>query len=404
MTNLSVPTTRAILINSKIGGSYVTTFNNDHRLIGPKLGLFHIQEEASGSIFWHEKGLVLYRLIEQYIRDCQKENGYEEVRSPQLFNHSLWEKSGHIDHYGDNMFNVGDDFILKPMNCPAHAQIFNYGIVSYKDLPRRIAEFGCCHRNEPSGSLHGMMRVRQFTQDDAHIFCLREHIENEIDNFCELLRKVYLKFGFSEISVALSLRPANRAGDDAIWDDSEEILKRCLDRFGAPYVIQKGDGAFYGPKLEFSLKDQHDRWWQCGTLQLDFVLPSRLNVKYVDSDGCKKNPVMIHRAILGSFERFIGIVIEHYGVNLPLWLAPVQIAIIPVSDHHVELAKELGEESGLRYEILNVGSVPKRLKQSRDRGILYSLVVGDKEIDGMVNVKKGNDIFNIPRHELKLLK
>ncbi len=370
-------------------------------MIGPQLDLFHIQEEAAGSIFWHHKGWLLYRLIEQYIRDRLDQNGYEEVRSPQLFNPSLWQKSGHLDHYDDHMFRVGDDFILKPMNCPAHAQIFNYGVVSYRDLPRRMAEFGCCHRNEPSGALHGMMRVRQFTQDDAHIFCAPDQIENEIDSFCKLLREVYAKFGFEEVEVALSLRPENRAGDDALWDHSEEVLRRCLDRFGAPYSVLEGEGAFYGPKLEFSLKDQHGRWWQCGTLQLDFILPNRLDVRYVDRDNIKKVPVMIHRAILGSMERFIGIMLEHHGVNLPVWVAPVQMAVIPVSEQYADLAQEIGQESQLRYEVLaDSESVGKRVKIARDRGIAYIAVVGEKEREGILDIRHHDEVIKIARADL----
>lgn len=351
------------------------------------MGLFHIQEDAAGSVFWHNKGWALYRIIENYIRGELFGNGYEEVRSPQLYQPRLWERSGHIGHYEDNIFKVGDDFILKPMNCPAHVQIFNQGSMSYRDLPRRIAEFGCCHRAEPSGSLHGIMRVRQFVQDDAHIFCAPEHIEQEIDSFCAMLKSIYARFGFNEVSVALSLRPVNRAGDDDLWDHSEDVLRKCLERFGAPFEVLEGEGAFYGPKLEFSLKDSQGRWWQCGTLQLDFILPHRLGARYLDRDNEYKEPVMIHRAVLGSLERFIGILLEHYGVDLPSWIAPTQVVIIPVSDAYVELAKDIGIKSGLRYEVSVRDSVGKRIREYQSVGV-PAIVVGDKEKNGDLSIRQ----------------
>jgi threonyl-tRNA synthetase len=275
---------------------------------------------------------VLYRIIENYIREQLDRSGYDEVRTPQLFQKGLWEKSGHMEHYEDHIYATGDDMLFKPMNCPGHVQIFNTETVSHKQLPMRMAEFGCCHRNEPSGALNGLFRVRQFVQDDAHIFCAPEHIEAEIKAFCDLLDTVYRKFGFEDYSVAISLRPDKRAGDDALWDRAEADLIRVVERLGIPFRLLPGEGAFYGPKLEFALKDSHGREWQCGTAQLDFILPERLGARYAHEDGTLHHPVMIHRAILGSIERFIAILLEHTEGHLPMWLAPVPVVILAMSD------------------------------------------------------------------------
>jgi threonyl-tRNA synthetase len=307
----------------------------DHRKIGTHLELFHIQEEAAGSVFWHNNGWTLYRIIENYVRQQLAENDYIEVKTPQLIDKILWEKSGHWENFRENIFTSETDdkvFAIKPMNCPAHIQIFNQGIKSYRDLPLRMAEFGCCHRNEPSGSLHGIMRVRSFTQDDAHIFCTIDQIKSETEKFCNLLFKIYKKFEFTDVKIKLSTRPEKRAGNDETWDRAESMLAEALNACGYEYEIQDGEGAFYGPKLEFQLKDAIGRMWQCGTLQLDFVLPDRLGAKFINQNGEKETPVMLHRAILGSLERFIGILIENYVGKFPIWLAPVQIAVCTITN------------------------------------------------------------------------
>lgn len=307
----------------------------DHRKIGTHLELFHIQEEAAGSVFWHNNGWTLYRIIENYVRQQLAENDYIEVKTPQLIDKILWEKSGHWENFRENIFTSETDdkvFAIKPMNCPAHIQIFNQGIKSYRDLPLRMAEFGCCHRNEPSGSLHGIMRVRSFTQDDAHIFCTIDQIKSETEKFCNLLFKIYKKFEFTDVKIKLSTRPEKRSGNDETWDRAESMLAEALNACGYEYEIQDGEGAFYGPKLEFQLKDAIGRMWQCGTLQLDFVLPDRLGAKFINQNGEKETPVMLHRAILGSLERFIGILIENYVGKFPIWLAPVQIAVCTITN------------------------------------------------------------------------
>jgi threonyl-tRNA synthetase len=307
----------------------------DHRKIGTHLELFHIQEEAAGSVFWHNNGWTLYRIIENYVRQQLAENDYIEVKTPQLIDKILWEKSGHWENFRENIFTSETDdkvFAIKPMNCPAHIQIFNQGIKSYRDLPLRMAEFGCCHRNEPSGSLHGIMRVRSFTQDDAHIFCTIDQIKSETEKFCNLLFKIYKKFEFTDVKIKLSTRPEKRSGNDETWDRAESMLAEALNACGYEYEIQDGEGAFYGPKLEFQLKDAIGRMWQCGTLQLDFVLPDRLGAKFINQNGEKETPVMLHRAILGSLERFIGILIENYVGKFPVWLAPVQIAVCTITN------------------------------------------------------------------------
>ena len=308
----------------------------DHRKIGKQLDLFHLQEEATGSVFWHEKGWTIYLEIEAYMRRKLQRSKYSEVKTPQVIDRSLWEKSGHWDKFKEHMFMAkGDDdkvLALKPMNCPGHVQIYKQGLKSYKDLPIRMAEFGSCHRNEPSGALHGIMRVRQFTQDDAHIFCMDSQITSECVRFCELLQEIYKDFGFSDLRVKFSDRPENRAGDDQTWDKAEDALLVAIKAAKIDYTLNPGEGAFYGPKLEFVLTDAIGRDWQCGTLQVDFVLPNRLGANYIDENGQKKHPVMLHRAILGSLERWIGILIEQYSGRMPLWLAPVQVVVCSIVD------------------------------------------------------------------------
>jgi threonyl-tRNA synthetase len=319
-------------------------------------------------------------VIEDYIRDRLRQNGYDQVRSPQLYRKDMWERSGHWEHYRENMFEVGDEMILKPMNCPAHVEIFRSQNISYRDLPLRYAEFGCCHRNEPSGALNGIMRLRQFVQDDAHIFCREDQIEQEVADFCALLLEVYGDFGFTDVHVGISMRPDDRAGDDTLWDRSEAMLQRAVERAGISYEVQPGEGAFYGPKLEFGLSNAAGKRWQCGTLQLDFVLPGRLGARYAGPEGLE-TPVMIHRAILGSLERFIGILLEHYGEELPDWLCPVQAVVIPVRENHFAYAAEIARELGLRVHVdrrdINMMS---RVKEYA-RHVPRIIVVGDKEVE-----------------------
>ncbi|WP_327501654.1 threonine--tRNA ligase [Arenibaculum sp.] len=330
----------------------------DHRRLGREMDLFHLQEEATGSVFWHSKGYVLWRTLENYVRRRIHDDGYVEVRTPQLIDRSLWEASGHWEKFREHMFTVaGEDekvLALKPMNCPAHVQIYRQGITSYRDLPIRMAEFGSCHRNEPSGALHGIMRVRAFTQDDAHIFCTPDQITEESVRFCRLLMSVYRDLGFEDVYVKFSDRPATRAGSDAVWDRAEAALKEAVEAAGLPYELNPGEGAFYGPKLEFTLRDAIGRDWQCGTLQVDFVLPERLDAEYVGEDGQRHRPVMLHRAILGSMERFIGVLIEHYAGRFPLWLAPVQVAVATITNEADAYAAEVHAalaRAGIRAEL-----------------------------------------------------
>lgn len=355
----------------------------DHRKIGREMGLFHIQEEAAGSVFWHPRGYALYRNIENYIRMKQLQYGYDEVKSPQLYDVSLWKKSGHWDHFKENMYSLEDsNFSLKPMNCPGHIQIFNSDSISYKQLPMRLAEFGCCHRNEPSGSLHGIMRVRQFVQDDAHIFCMEDQIQSEALAFCKMLQEVYSDFGFDNLKVALSLRPDNRAGNDADWDLAEQALEEAVKQAGFEYILQPGEGAFYGPKLEFALIDQGGREWQCGTIQLDFVLAGRLGAKYVAQDGSHKIPVILHRAVLGSLERFIGILLEHYGKDLPVWLLKDQFAVLPikpaVNDFSYILAGDINSY-GFNAEIDDSES-PLGDKIKKHYHVPNLIIIGEREL------------------------
>lgn len=319
----------------------------DHRKVGKEMNLFHFQEESPGCVFWHPHGWTLYQLLKTYIQNRLKGFGYQEINTPQLVDFSLWEASGHAEKFGENMFSTrsGDNkhLALKPMNCPCHVQVFKQGLKSYRDLPLRLAEFGTCHRNEPSGALHGLMRVRGFVQDDAHIFCTEEQISSETKTFCDLLLSVYEDLGFTEVEVMLSDRPKIRAGSDAIWDKAEDALKKATQEAGLAFTLNPGEGAFYGPKLEFHLKDALGRQWQCGTLQVDFVLPERLDATYITEKGDKARPVMLHRAILGTFERFIGILIENYAGRFPLWLAPIQIAVVPITDRHHDYARQVSQ-------------------------------------------------------------
>ncbi|PWR21224.1 threonine--tRNA ligase [Zavarzinia aquatilis] len=362
----------------------------DHRKLGREMDLFHLQEEAAGSIFWHTKGWTLYRVLENYIRRKIDADGYEEVRTPQLVDSSLYIASGHWEMYGDNMLKVPVDegkrmFGVKPMNCPGHVQIFKQGLVSYRDLPIRMAEFGCCHRNEPSGALHGIMRVRQFVQDDAHIFCTAEQVVEETKKFCRLLESVYADLGFSDFKVILATRPEKRIGTEAEWDKNEGDLAAAISAAGLSYEVSEGDGAFYGPKIEFHLRDAIGRTWQCGTHQLDSLLPQRLDASYIAADGSKQRPVMLHRAILGSLERFIGILIEHYAGHLPLWLAPTQVVVATITsdadDYAVEVARLL-KEQGLRVETdLRNEKINLKVREHSLAKAPYMLVLGRREAE-----------------------
>ena len=359
----------------------------DHRKIGKQLGLFHLQEEATGSVFWHEKGWTIYLEIEAYMRRKLQRSKYSEVKTPQVIDRSLWEKSGHWDKFKEHMFMAkGDDdkvLALKPMNCPGHVQIYKQGLKSYKDLPIRMAEFGSCHRNEPSGALHGIMRVRQFTQDDAHIFCMDSQITSECVRFCELLQEIYKDFGFSDLRVKFSDRPGNRAGDDQTWDKAEDALLVAIKAAKIDYTLNPGEGAFYGPKLEFVLTDAIGRDWQCGTLQVDFVLPNRLGANYIDENGQKKHPVMLHRAILGSLERWIGILIEQYSGRMPLWLAPVQVVVCSIvdltNDYILSIEQEL-DKIGIRNQIdLRNEKIGYKIREHSNNAIPIIVVIGKKE-------------------------
>ena len=361
----------------------------DHRRLGREMDLFHFQEEAAGSVFWHPKGWTLYRTCETYMRRRLDAAEYVEVKTPQLVDRSLWERSGHWEKFREHMFTAEAEhdhvLALKPMNCPGHVQIFRQGITSYRDLPIRMAEFGSCHRNEPSGALHGLMRVRAFTQDDAHIFCTEDQIVSETKQFCELLLSIYRDFGFEEVEVKFSDRPEVRAGDDLVWDQAEAALKTATEAAGLPFTLNPGEGAFYGPKLEFVLKDTIGRHWQCGTLQVDFVLPERLDAVYVAEDGKKHRPVMLHRAILGSFERFIGVLIEHYAGRLPLWLAPVQGAIATITSDADDYAKEVATafaDTGMRLSLdIRNEKINYKIREHSVTKLPLILVVGKQEAE-----------------------
>ena len=367
----------------------------DHRKIGKKLDLFHLQEEAPGMVFWHPRGWALYQVIEQYMREVQNLNGYEEIRTPQVVDRSLWERSGHWDKFADNMFTIESearDYAVKPMNCPCHVQVFNQGLKSYRDLPMRLAEFGCCHRNEASGTLQGLMRVRGFVQDDAHIFCAEDAIQEEVSIFIDLLYDVYKDFGFDDVLVKLSTRPEERVGDDAVWDKAEQALELALDNKGLAWDLLPGEGAFYGPKIEFSLRDCIGRVWQCGTIQVDFSMPGRLDAQYVAEDGSRQVPVMLHRAILGSFERFIGMLIEQYEGKFPAWLSPVQAVIMNITDKQADFASNVQEtlrKQGFRVDSdLRNEKIGFKIRAHTLSKTPYLLVVGDKEVEsGSVAVR-----------------
>ncbi|MPW64854.1 threonine--tRNA ligase [Moraxella catarrhalis] len=367
----------------------------DHRKIGKALNLFHMQEQAPGMVFWHPNGWTIWQVLEQYMRKVQKDNGYLEIKTPQIVDRSLWEKSGHWDNYGEMMFTTASekrDYAIKPMNCPCHVQVFNQGLKSYRDLPLRLAEFGSCHRNEPSGSLHGIMRVRGFTQDDAHIFCTNAQIRSEALNFIKLTLDVYKDFGFDHIQMKLSTRPEKRVGADELWDLAEQALADALDNAGLDWELQAGEGAFYGPKIEFSLQDCIGRVWQCGTLQLDFNLPERLDAEFVGESGERERPVMLHRAILGSFERFIGILIEHYAGLFPAWLAPQQVVVMNITDKQADsvgdVVSKLNTKGYRAISDLRNEKIGFKIRERTLERIPFMLILGDKEVEsGTVNVR-----------------
>jgi len=374
----------------------------DHRRLAGQLDLFHSQPEAPGMVFWHANGWTLYQQVEQYIRGVLTENGYGEVKTPQVVDRVLWEKSGHWEKFRDDMFVTESEkrtYAIKPMNCPCHVQIFNQGLKSYRDLPLRMAEFGSCHRNEPSGTLHGLMRVRSFTQDDAHIFCTEDQIQSEVSAFIDLLYQVYRDFGFEEVIIKLSTRPEKRVGSDADWDKAEHSLEKALNNKKLEWDLQPGEGAFYGPKIEFSLKDCIGRVWQCGTIQVDFSMPGRLDAHYIAEDGSKQVPVMLHRAILGSLERFIGILIEEFAGAFPAWLAPTQIMVLPITDRNNEYVQKVENalcgggfraKSDLRNEKIGF-----KIREHTLQRIPYLLVVGDKEVENdtvAVRTRSGKDL------------
>ena len=374
----------------------------DHRKLAKQLDLFHLQEEAPGMVFWHPNGWTMYQVLEQYMRKVQNDAGYKEIKTPQVVDRALWEKSGHWEHYADAMFTTESEkrtYAVKPMNCPGHIQVFNQGLKSYRDLPLRLAEFGCCHRNEPSGALHGIMRVRGFTQDDAHIFAAENQIRQEASDFIKLTLDVYKDFGFDAVEMKLSTRPEGRIGEDEQWDLAEAALEDALNDAGLDWDLQPGEGAFYGPKIEFSLRDCLNRVWQCGTLQLDFMLPGRLGAQFVDEDGERKTPVMLHRAILGSFERFVGILIEHYAGAMPPWLAPQQVSVLNITDNQSEYCEKLAESlksRGFRAQAdLRNEKIGFKIREHTLHKVPYLLVVGDKEVEAntvAVRTRKGEDL------------
>ena len=374
----------------------------NHRKLGKSLDLFHTQEEAPGMVFWHPRGWQIYLLIQDYMRHQLKQYDYREIHTPQIVDRSLWEKSGHWDKYQDMMFTTGSenrDYAVKPMNCPCHVQVFNQGLKSYRDLPLRLAEFGSCHRNEPSGTLHGLMRVRNFVQDDAHIFCTEDQIQAEVSSFIDLVFKIYKDFGFEDVIVELSTRPEQRVGEDALWDKAENALQESLEKKELDWVLNPGDGAFYGPKIDFSLKDCIGRVWQCGTMQVDFSMPGRLDAQYVAEDGSKQVPVMLHRAILGSIERFIGILIEQYEGKFPVWLAPVQAVVMNITDKQAEYAKKVEKmlkNQGIRViSDLRNEKIGFKIREHTLKRIPYMLVIGDREMEeGAVAVRSlgGKDL------------
>jgi threonyl-tRNA synthetase len=378
----------------------------DHRRLATQLDLFHMQEEAPGLVFWHPKGWALWQQVEQYMRRVYRDNGYHEVRGPQILDRSLWEKTGHWENFKDNMFTTSSEnreYAIKPMNCPGHILIYNKGVRSYRELPLRYGEFGSCHRNEPSGALHGLMRVRGFTQDDGHIFCTEDHILEECVNYTALLQKVYRDFGFTDIVYKIATRPAKRIGSDESWDKAEKALIQALERSGVKFEMLPGEGAFYGPKIEYHLKDSIGRSWQCGTMQVDFSMPGRLGAEYVAEDNTRRTPVMLHRAIVGSLERFIGILIEHYAGAFPLWLAPVQAVVLNITERQAAYARELAER--LRTAGLRVGAdlrnekISYKIREHSLQKLPYQLVVGDKEMQASavaVRTRSGEDLGAMP--------
>ena len=382
----------------------------DHRKLGRALDLFHFQEEAPGLIFWHPKGWTVWQQVEQYMRRVYQDNGYQEVKAPQILDRSLWEKSGHWENYKENMFTTESEnraYALKPMNCPGHVQIFRSGMRSYRDLPLRYGEFGQCHRNEPSGSLHGMMRVRGFTQDDGHIFCTEDQIQDECIAFTTLLQKVYKDFGFTEIIYKVATRPEKRVGSDEAWDKAEAALIASLERSGYPFEISPGEGAFYGPKIEYTLKDAIGRAWQCGTMQVDFSMPVRLDAEYVAEDNTRKIPVMLHRAILGSLERFIGMLIENFSGALPMWLAPVQIVVLNISESQADYAQAVAQnlkKQGFRVAVdLRNEKITYKIREHSVQKLPYIVVIGDKERDAntvAVRARGNVDLGTMPVDEL----
>ncbi|HYY62661.1 MAG TPA: threonine--tRNA ligase [Burkholderiales bacterium] len=378
----------------------------DHRRLGTQLDLFHMQEEAPGLVFWHPKGWALWQQVEQYMRRVYRDNGYHEVRAPQILDRSIWEKTGHWANFKDNMFTTSSenrDYAIKPMNCPGHILIYNKGVRSYRDLPLRYGEFGSCHRNEPSGALHGLMRVRGFVQDDGHIFCTEDHILSECVAFTALLQKVYRDFGFTDIVYKIATRPANRIGADALWDKAEEALKQALQKSGIAFGLSPGEGAFYGPKVEYSLKDGIGRVWQCGTMQVDFFMPERLGAEYVGEDNARHTPVMLHRAIVGSLERFIGILTEHHAGAFPLWLAPVQAVVLSITERQAGYAREVTERlraAGFRVtaDVTNE-KIGYKIREHSLQKLPYQLVVGDKEMQAgtvAVRTRGGEDLGAMP--------
>ena len=382
----------------------------DHRKLGRQLDLFHLQEEAPGMIFWHPKGWAMWQEIEQYMRNVYRDNGYQEVKCPQILDRSLWEKSGHWENFKDNMFTTESEkreYAIKPMNCPGHIQIFNTGLRSYRDLPLRYGEFGSCHRNEPSGALHGIMRVRGFTQDDGHIFCTEDQIQSEVTAFNDLVRKVYADFGFNDVTVKLALRPEKRVGSDEVWDKAELALREALKASGLAWDELPGEGAFYGPKIEFHIKDAIGRSWQCGTVQVDFSMPERLGAEFVGDDNSRHTPVMLHRAILGSLERFIGMLIENCTGAMPLWLSPVQVVVLNISEKQSEYAEDVAKtlrQAGLRVESdLRNEKITYKIREHSLNKLPYQVVVGDKEVAASlvaVRTRGGQDLGQMPLEAL----
>ena len=385
----------------------------DHRELAKRMDLFHLQEEAPGMVFWHPAGWTVYQVLEQYVREYQKKEEYSEIKTPLMMDQEFWKRTGHWDNYQDAMFTTHSekrDYAIKPMNCPAHCQIFDQGVKSYRDLPIRFAEFGCCHRNEPSGSLHGLMRVRNFTQDDGHIFCTPEQVGEEVKRFNSMLYSMYKELGFDEVIVRMSTRPEKRVGDDATWDRAEKTLADALDSMGLDWKELPGEGAFYGPKIEYSLKDCLGRVWQCGTMQVDFFMPERLDISYVGEDGDRHRPVMLHRAVLGSFERFIGILLENHAGELPLWLAPTQAVLMNITDSQADYVEKLGAElalEGFRVQAdLRNEKVGYKIRQHTLAKVPYLLVAGDKEMAAnqiAVRTRAGDDLGVMDVGELKSL-